>query len=195
MREQLDMDELLKTYAEVKPVRYLVTSAIDFKEIVSTTNLIFARVGSLGKIETLERNSILSVIPLPASNSRFIVCFDVPCLLLGESKEMEDQRIDFSGFSLSDGQFDLESYEQGFRFRYQVDSLFDANLILVHFDRLIANIVDGANRLKLKRAVALRVYPANGDGGPNCLEFEVPHLTPEQATSLQEAVSALCTKG
>jgi hypothetical protein len=179
-------DEMIKIYGEIKPVRYLVTSAIDFKEIVNTTNRIFAKVGSLPEIEVLEKLSSFSVIPLPDTYSRFIACFGVPKSLLGESHDWISERLDFQKYTLPQNAFRFEAGENSVKFIYEVDCLFETNLALSHFDRCIAKIVDSENRLALKRSVRLYVHPGNGNGCRQRIEIALPQLTAKQVQTLNE---------
>lgn len=187
--EVMTKDEMIKTYGEIKPVRYLVTSAIDFKEIVSTTNMIFAKVGSLPEIEGLEKLSSFSVIPLPDTFSRFIACFEVPSSLLGENRDWTSERLDFQKYTLPQGVCRFEAGENSVKFTYEVTCLFEANLALSHFDRCIAKIVDSENRLALKRSVRLHVYPGDGNGCRQRIEIALPQLSPEQIRLLNKEIA------
>jgi hypothetical protein len=182
------MNQLLKDYGQMRPVRYLVTSATEFKEIVTTTNLIFTRAGALAEIEALERVTPFSVIPLPESASRFIACFDVPAVLLGDGRDRETLRLDFGNVELSADRFHYECSDGGAKFCYFAGTLFEANLALAHFESRIARIVGNGNRLTLRRTVRLQVFPPTDKVRSNRLEFLLPALSAEQIKILRQAV-------
>jgi hypothetical protein len=80
--------------------------------------------------------------------------------------------------------------ENSVKFTYEVNCLFETNLVLSHFDRCIAKIVDSENRLALKRSVRLYVYPGNGNGCRHRIEIALPQLSTEQIRVLNEEMAA-----
>lgn len=186
MRELLTREELLKTYGEVKPVRYLVTSAIDFKEIVNTTNLILAKAGSMAEFEALQQMAVFTVIPLPNCRDRFIACFEIPASLLGENRNWESQRLDFSGFSLPENRFRFEGNGHSAKFRCETRSLLDVNIALTHFDHSLAPIINNSSRVALRQSVVLNICPAPGDKAGAIIELMLPDLTSEQLQALMK---------
>jgi hypothetical protein len=184
MTDSSQQGELLEKYGKLRRIRYLVSSAIEFRETVSSTSRIIGQAQTPEDALDLLKLTKFEVVPLPASASAFVTCFDVPNSLLGERNNGHCYKPDLSRFRLSCNDFDFEASDSQACCNYRAGNLFDLNLAIRDFDRRLRAIATEENRLRLRNSISLNVQPAPSPDQKHEVSFVLEGLTPDEAAKL-----------
>ena len=76
------VDKIADKYGEPRPVKYLVTSLDDLKDVVDTVNFTVSNNCKKDDLEQITNSIRVNMIPLQSSKSSFIISMNVPALLL-----------------------------------------------------------------------------------------------------------------
>lgn len=166
-------------FGSSKCIRYMVNSTLEFLEVLHTVNAIIGAVQNRADVESIQRSSTFTVIPLPHSQSKFIACLEIPSELLGTSGIRRPLLLDYSEFDEPNKKAEIVRRFPTLLVTYPVKSLFDVNYAIYHFEASIAPLIPQAQWLRVRRSLAVAIT-----GG------EVPGV-PLQMTVSVEATPAL----
>lgn len=160
-------------YGLVRRIRYLVSSTPEFLDIISTVNLILGRAETREDVELLQKSTTFVATPLPDFLSKFIASFDVPSELLGETRTAHSIRLEWSDYQQPKDKFKLVRRTPDVAFSCDVNSLFDINLALYHFEATLASAIPPAQWARIKRTIRIQATSKPGPVASNELLIAV----------------------
>jgi hypothetical protein len=137
----------------------MVNSTPEFMEILHGVNQMFNQLEASEENRSLQQACEIDIIPLPHSESKFIVSFMVPCELLGGHGHSKFHKIDFADFHSTGSKPQIIRKPPKMLFCYEVDSLFDLNLALYDFQATLAPAVPAAQWSRTRRSVEVLAKP------------------------------------
>ncbi|MCK4858852.1 MAG: hypothetical protein KAT58_12835, partial [candidate division Zixibacteria bacterium] len=105
MTTAITSEELLAKYGRLRRIRYLISSAVEFKETIASTSRVLGHAETVAEAVTLQKLAKFLVMPLSSSPENFVACFDIPTNLLGERNGSEYDRPDYLSSSITDSDF------------------------------------------------------------------------------------------
>ncbi len=143
----------------VKKIRYMVNSTPEFIEILHGVNQMFALVEDVEENKTLQQSCQIDVMPLPHSESKFIVSFLIPSDLLGVGSSRRQRKIDFAEFYDPKDKPQIVKKPPKMFFSYDIDSLFDLNLAFYNFQATLAPSVPTPQWSRVRRSIEIIARP------------------------------------
>ena len=189
MKTATKSDELIAKYGKLRRIRYLIASAIEFKETVGSTNKVVGHAASLDDSIALQKLAKFYVMPLSSSPSNFVACFDVPTSMLGERNGDDYERPDYAAEQIPQSDFTFLHKESLTSCSYRVSCLWEINIALVDFERRLKSITTETNRRKLRDSLVINVKPAGEEGQKHLVNFILPDLYQSDVEKLQTATS------
>lgn len=181
--------EIQAKYGKLRRIRYLISSAVEFRETVASTNRIIGHAQSLADSITLQKLAKLYVMPLSSSPSNFVACFDVPVNLLGERNGDDYERPNYAAEPIPNSDFTFLHKESLTSCSYRAHTLWDVNVALTDFERRLKSIITDENRRQLRDSLLINVKPAVDVHQKHLINFILPGLEPSQVEKLHNAIS------
>jgi hypothetical protein len=173
----------------MRPLRYLVSSTAEFREVIDTVNQIVGRAESESDAEEYHRKCRFSMIRLPGSLSKFIACFDVPKALLGKSRVGIPKVPDFSTAKVETNRYRTSFSSSRLTVCYDVDTLFDLNVALVHLNAGLQQCLRGMEVIKMRRAMLLGPHRDSADRSASRVCLILPAVGVTLARRIQRGLS------
>ncbi len=146
-------------YGTRKTVRYMIESTSEFLEVLHTVDQILGRVTDRCTLESLQREAIFDIIPLPHSQDKFIAVFAVPSELLGQTSGKRPQHLEYANYPEHPPHPRVVQKPQQILCSFDVNTLFDINLSLSRFKDIVAPSVNAAQWLSMRRALSIIISP------------------------------------
>lgn len=146
-------------YGIMKKIRYMVNSTPEFMEVLHGVNQMFNQLEDVEENKSLQQAARMDVIPLPHSESKFIVSFAVPSELLGAINGRRPPKLDFSDFYDAKDKPQIIKKPSKLLFCYDIDSLFDLNLAFYNFEATLAPAVPSTQWSRVRRSIEVVTRP------------------------------------
>lgn len=153
-------------YGLPKCVRYMVNSTLDFLEVLYTVNSIVGSAVDRSEIEAIQRSAKFSIIPLPHSQSKFIACLELPLGLLGTTAARRPLHLDFSEYDEPNAKVVIVRNPPMILATYSVQTLFDVNYAIHHFEASVAPYIPQAQWLRVRRSLTIGVMESESGAAP-----------------------------
>ncbi len=151
-------------YGIVKRIRYMVNSTPELMEILHGVNQMYNRLEDPEENRTLQQSCRIDIIPLPYSESKFIISFSVPSELLGAVSNRRTRKLDFADYCDSSEKAQIIKKPPKLLLCYDVDSLFDLNLAFYSFQAKLAPAVPTAQWSRVRRSIEVVARPRQSTG-------------------------------
>ncbi len=156
-------------YGIVKTIRYMVNSTAEFLEVIYTVNQILGTVADKPMLEQLHKMARFEVIPLPHSQHKFIVCFDVPGELLGLPISRRPHLLDFTDGASAANRVRIVNKQPQVLMQYRVSSLYDINGAMYDFEATLAPAIPTTQWLRVKRSITVMIMPRPTAEATHCI--------------------------
>jgi hypothetical protein len=187
MTTAIATEELLARYGRLRRIRYLISSAVEFKETIASTSRVIGHAETVAEAVTLQKLAKFLVMPLSSSPENFVACFDIPTNLLGERNGSEYDRPDYLSSSITDSDFTFLHKESLTSCSYRANCLWEINVAHADFERRLKCILTEANRRTLRDALVINVKPAAEAEEKHLINFVMSNLSASDVEKLQAA--------
>ncbi|MFH2056797.1 MAG: hypothetical protein ABIJ61_12630 [bacterium] len=184
-----ESEELIAKYGKLRRIRYLISSAVEFKETTGSTSKVLGHAASREDLVALQKLAKFYVMPLSSSPSNFVACFDVPKSMLGERNGDAYERPDYAAQPIAASDFTFLQKESLTSCSYRVGCLWEINVALADFDRRLRSILTESNGRRLRDSLVINVKPANEEGQKHLVNFILPDLDQGQVEKLHAALA------
>ncbi|MGB5107024.1 MAG: hypothetical protein WBP29_11145 [Candidatus Zixiibacteriota bacterium] len=147
----------IEKYGAPRCIRYMVSSTLEFLEVLHTVNAIIGTLPDRREVESIQRAATFSIIPLPHSESKFIACLNLPVDLLGASSVRRPLLLDFSEYDEPNAKAPIVHKAGMLTITYCVKSLFEVNYAIHHFEANVAHLIPQSQWLRVRRSMGVTV--------------------------------------
>ncbi len=189
MTTAIASEELLARYGRLRRIRYLISSAVEFKETIASTSRVIGHAETVVEAKALQKLARFLVLPLSSSPENFVACFDIPANLLGERNGSEYDRPDYLSSPIADSEFTFLHKESLTSCSYRASCLWEINVAHADFERRLKSILTEANRRALRDALVINIKPAAEANEKHLLNFILSDLSASEVEKLQAAAA------